>query len=99
MGMVFALWRNMDARPADTGRPPRRLPVGAEVVPGGVHFRVWAPRRKRVEIVLECGTAAGTHPLTPEPDGYHSILVPGAAAGDCYRYRLDGGDAFPDPAS
>ena len=32
----------------------RRLPVGAEVqASGGVHFRVWAPRRKRVEIMLE----------------------------------------------
>ncbi len=32
----------------------RRLPVGAEVQPaGGVHFRVWAPRRKRVEVLLD----------------------------------------------
>ncbi len=34
----------------------RRLPAGAEVIPGrGVHFRVWAPRRKRVEVVFERG--------------------------------------------
>ena len=32
---------------------PRRLPIGAEVQPeGGAHFRVWAPRRKRVVVVL-----------------------------------------------
>ena len=37
-------------------RQPRRLPVGAEVLPGrGVHFRVWASRRRRVEVVLEGG--------------------------------------------
>src|SRR5262249_45936842 len=32
---------------------PRRLPVGAEVAPdgSGVHFRVWAPDRRRVEVV------------------------------------------------
>jgi 1,4-alpha-glucan branching enzyme len=32
----------------------RRLPVGAEILPeGGVHFRVWAPDRKKVEVLLE----------------------------------------------
>ena len=37
-------------------RQARRLPVGAEVVPGGgVHFRVWAPRHRSVEVVLEGG--------------------------------------------
>src|SRR5882762_4555264 len=31
----------------------RRLPVGAEFLSdGSVHFRVWAPKRKRVEVVL-----------------------------------------------
>ena len=31
----------------------RRLPIGAEPQPGGgVHFRVWAPRRKRVVVEL-----------------------------------------------
>ncbi len=35
----------------------RRLPIGAEVQPaangGGVHFRVWAPDRKRVAVVID----------------------------------------------
>jgi hypothetical protein len=31
------------ARPSRPTTPPRRLPVGAEVLAdGGVHFRVWA---------------------------------------------------------
>src|SRR5690606_25766983 len=35
----------------------RRLPIGAEVQPGGgVHFRVWAPRRERVDVVVGPGT-------------------------------------------
>jgi maltooligosyltrehalose trehalohydrolase len=72
----------------------RRLPIGAEVTPEGVHFRVWAPARKRVEVVLEDAAE-----LEPEEDGYFSGLVPGAGAGALYRLRLDGGDAFPDPAS
>src|SRR4051794_35293901 len=75
---------------------PRRLPVGAEVVPGGVHFRVWAPRCRKVEVVFEGAHAVD---LNPEAAGYFSGLVEGTGEGALYRYRLDGGDAFPDPAS
>lgn len=77
----------------------RRLPVGAERAPGGgAHFRVWAPDRRRVEVLLGDGAA---HPLAREAgaDGYWSGHVAGVAAGARYRYRLDGGDAYPDPAS
>jgi maltooligosyltrehalose trehalohydrolase len=78
----------------------RRHPVGAEVRPGGVHFRVWAPRRKSVEVVFEqSGGRNRIVPLSPEPGGYYSSLVPEAAAGALYRFRLDSGDSFPDPAS
>jgi maltooligosyltrehalose trehalohydrolase len=83
----------------------RRLPVGAEVVPGGVHFRVWAPARKSVEVVFEGPTRSrpGSLELTPEGNGYFSGLVEGAGAGALYRFRLDGGDGeeqlYPDPAS
>jgi maltooligosyltrehalose trehalohydrolase len=75
----------------------RRLPVGAEPTPAGTHFRVWAPRRTRVE-VLEWDSGRAT-PLSAEAAGWFSALVPGIGAGTRYRYRLDGGDAFPDPAS
>ncbi|HET7746543.1 MAG TPA: malto-oligosyltrehalose trehalohydrolase [Vicinamibacteria bacterium] len=80
----------------DTGE--RRLPVGAEVRPDGTHFRVWAPRRRSVEVVLE-GPQEGAHGLGAEGNGYFSGLVRGLAAGARYRFRLDGGDRFPDPAS
>src|SRR5262245_52239670 len=74
----------------------RRLPVGAEVVPEGVHFRGWAPKRRRVAVVF----GDGRHlELAPEEGGYFSGLVEGAGAGAFYRFRLDGGDSFPDPAS
>src|SRR5579864_5538852 len=80
----------------------RRLPVGAEVVPGGgVHFRVWAPARRRVEVVF-AGGGAGLEDLDLEPEagsGYFSGFAATAAAGDRYRLRLDGGGCFPDPAS
>jgi maltooligosyltrehalose trehalohydrolase len=83
----------------------RNLPIGAERTPEGVHFRVWAPDRKRVEVRFEeVAEEAGEEwavdfELTPEEDGYFSGLVPQAGAGALYKYRLDGGDAYPDPAS
>lgn len=83
-------------------RISRRLPVGAEIQPtGSVHFRVWAPRAKRVEVVLESvrGGQPLARPLEPEAGGYFSGRVADAQAGTRYRYRLDGGNALPDPAS
>src|SRR5262245_41871548 len=78
----------------------RRLPVGAEVLADGVHFRVWAPARDAVKVVLE-GTdngRTGVHALKAEADGYFSGHVAGVGAGTRYRYLL-GSDLFPDPAS
>ncbi|WP_434043070.1 MULTISPECIES: malto-oligosyltrehalose trehalohydrolase [Sorangium] len=80
----------------------RRLPVGAEVLAGkGVHFRVWAPARRRVEVVLEAGPGRGEAAvLRPEEGGYFAGLVPAAASGTRYRFRLDDGEKlYPDPAS
>jgi maltooligosyltrehalose trehalohydrolase len=72
--------------------------VGAELHPAaGVHFRVWAPRRKRVDVVLEGDESV--HALASEGNGYFSGDVAVARAGTLYRYRLDGGAALPDPAS
>ena len=75
----------------------RRFPQGAEVVPEGARLRVWAPSRRTVEAVFE--GPVGAVPLREEGGGYFSGLAAGARAGDLYRLRLDGGDAFPDPAS
>ena len=77
----------------------RRLPVGAEVLPeGGVHFRVWAPQRKRVEVVFADASRKPV-PLSAEKPGYFAGLVKEASAGDLYRLRLDDEGEFPDPAS
>jgi maltooligosyltrehalose trehalohydrolase len=79
----------------------RRLPVGAEVLPGGgVHFRVWAPRRGRVKVVFEGEGTPGPLALEEEGGGYFSGLAEGLRAGALYRFRLDGDDyLYPDPAS
>src|SRR5439155_20146504 len=70
----------------------RRLPIGAEVQPGGgVHFRVWAPKRRKVGVALEERVGSRPDParavlLGAEGGGYFSGLVAAAAAG--MRYRL-----------
>jgi maltooligosyltrehalose trehalohydrolase len=79
----------------------RRLPVGAELLPtGGVHIRVWAPARRRVEVVLGDKSELQAIALEPEDKGYFSGTVAAAGIGTLYRYRLDGAaELFPDPAS
>lgn len=79
----------------------RRLPIGAEVWPaGGVHFRVWAPRAKQVEVVLESAGSDASFTLEAEGGGYFAGFAPAARVGSLYRFRLDGDNAlFPDPAS
>lgn len=76
----------------------RRLPVGAEATTAGVHFRVWAPSRKRVDVVLDQDLQK-IIPLIREDGGYFSGAAADARPGSRYKYRLDGGDQFPDPAS
>ena len=86
--------------PRKTTSFQRRLPVGAEVQPkGGVHFRVWAPRRDRVEVVLDKG-AIRQELEREDSEGYYSGFVAKAKAGQRYHFLLDDSDyAYPDPAS
>ena len=93
----------MTIRTNDTTRSFKRgYPIGAELIgPDQTHFRVWAPKAQRVDLVLE-GSAAQTqgqefHTLIPEKDGYFSGSA-NAGPGACYRFRVN--DRFyPDPAS
>lgn len=75
----------------------RRLPVGAEIVGDGAHFRVWAPNHSEVAVVI----GGERHvPLRRETGGYFATHVRGIGAGTRYAYRL-GTDTtlYPDPAS
>jgi maltooligosyltrehalose trehalohydrolase len=77
----------------------RRLPIGAELTPDGVHFRVWAPNAESLDVVIESPTES-THKLTSEGKGYFSGCVQSARAGMLYRFRLDqGATLYPDLAS
>jgi maltooligosyltrehalose trehalohydrolase len=80
----------------------RRYPIGAELIgENETHFRVWAPKAREVDVVLE--DAADNNPtfcpLEAEPGGYFSGLADGGA-GSRYRFRVNGGEnVSPDPAS
>jgi maltooligosyltrehalose trehalohydrolase len=77
----------------------RTLPVGSEPTLGGVHFRVWAPKCRAVEVIEEAADAAPI-PLRAEAGGYFAGLAASARVGTLYWFRLDGSsDRLPDPCS
>ncbi len=80
----------------------RRHPIGAEVIgKDETHFRLWAPKAREIDVVLEDGTSSEPifYPLTPEAGGYFSGAV-NVGAGSRYRFRVNRGENFyPDPAS
>jgi maltooligosyltrehalose trehalohydrolase len=77
------------------------MPFGASVLSGdgGVRFALWAPALAAV--VLDYGLDGDTewHPMARGADGWHRLTLPGARAGNHYRYRLPDGQRVPDPAS
>ena len=80
----------------------RRRKIGAEIVRGeGVSFRVFAPDRERVEVVVYEGEAQSRTGLTRDAEpGYWSGLVPRLGARARYKYALAGDDTpYADPAS
>jgi maltooligosyltrehalose trehalohydrolase len=86
------------------GTAKRQFPIGAESLgEGGVHFRVWAPQRKIVCVVLESGPGApGLIPLEPDPEdqAFHFGFSDQASTDTLYRYQLDDDPIhYPDPAS
>lgn len=79
----------------------RRYPLGAEVGPEAVHFRVWAPRSRTVGVELYAGNSERVKDvvvLRAEGEGYFSGGTAAATTGTRYRFRLDHG-VFPDPAA
>lgn len=73
--------------------------LGANVVPDGVLFRVWAPAAREVAVEIETPNGPVVLPMSPiEEDGEFGGLVQGIGAGARYRYRLDD-TSYPDPCS
>ena len=64
--------------------------MGANVVPGGVSFRVWAPHAKRVWVAGSFNRwNESSHELSKVDGGHWQLTVAGAARGDEYQYILD----------
>jgi len=80
----------------------RRYPIGAEVIDGNqTDFRVWAPKARGLDVVVEDGPNSKRvfHALTPEADGYFSGTI-NIGVGTRYRLRVDADEnCYPDPAS
>ncbi len=96
----FLQFFGADAACPDSGRDrDRGVEIGAQVRPGGVIFRVWAPKVRQVSVQLSVGKGKRTIQLHFEGDGYFSGIADQAQAGDRYRYLLDGKLERPDPAS
>ena len=71
------------------------MPFGAEVLgDGGVRFRLWAPGAQQVSLVLQDRETD----MRPGQGGWYET-VEKAQPGDLYRYRIDGSQEVPDPAS
>jgi maltooligosyltrehalose trehalohydrolase len=75
----------------------RRRPIGVEPSDSGTaSVRVWAPRARRVEVMLG---GQKRFSLAHEGGGYFSGQVT-ASAGDRYQFKLDDAETlYPDPAS
>ena len=69
---------------------------GAWLDDRGAHFRLWAPSSSRADLLLDGRDAI---PLTRDARGVFAADLPALPRGTRYRYRLDEGEAIPDPAS
>jgi maltooligosyltrehalose trehalohydrolase len=89
---------------AGLGRAPRRYPIGAELIGANeTHFRLWAPKAKQVDLVLEKSAERNAqrafHPLDAEAGRYFSGIAR-VGSGTLYRFRVNNAENFhPDPAS
>ncbi|MCP9629895.1 malto-oligosyltrehalose trehalohydrolase [Rhodopseudomonas palustris] len=67
---------------------------GPRLTAKGVEFRLWAPNAERVDVVLD-----RAYPMQQDKDGWFRAEVEGVVAGARYRFRIDGDNEVPDPAS
>src|SRR5437867_3220995 len=80
----------------------RCYPIGAEVIgENQTHFRVWAPKARELDVVVEHGQNSKRtfHPLSPDPGGYFSGALD-VGVDTRYWFRVNTGEKFcPEPAS
>src|SRR5438067_11452796 len=66
---------------------------------GSVCWRVWAPRARKVELVLIDGERRQHVVMSAEDGGCFTYTQANIEEGQRYAYRLDGGPERPDPVS
>lgn len=80
------------------------MPFGAQLTQDGqVRFRLWAPSAKQVDVCLGASaTGKGSSQVLPMnrlEEGWFELVTGSAHAGSLYRYRINGDNEVPDPAS
>jgi maltooligosyltrehalose trehalohydrolase len=87
-------------------RTPTTPLHGPTLAGSTARFRLWAPDRQRIELVLFERSGAGEAPrevrrlaMGREGDGFHVASVDGLSPGALYMFSPDGEGPFPDPAS
>ena len=73
------------------------MPFGAQqLADGKVRFRLWAPAAREVELCLAASTYIS---LERSDENWFELVTNAAKPGTQYRFRIDGGQEVPDPAS
>jgi maltooligosyltrehalose trehalohydrolase len=72
--------------------------LGAEVIPEGVHYTVWAPERKKVSVIVQADKPR-TLILAKDATGYFTGIDPSGREGDRYTLTIDDRENLPDLAS
>jgi maltooligosyltrehalose trehalohydrolase len=84
----------------EAGREGARLFAGAEVTDDGVQFRVWAPGRQKLAVLIEEPDQPGPLPMRRTSSGLWIADGPGLGAGTRYRFLVDDDELpLPDPYS
>jgi malto-oligosyltrehalose trehalohydrolase len=73
------------------------MDFGAQIVEGGVRFRLWAPACESVELALE-GDEERLQ-MQSVGEGWHELTTPRAQHASGYQFILPDGTHIPDPAS
>src|SRR4051812_6605749 len=76
-------------------RRAHAMPFGAEILPDGVRFALWAPTAREVTLLVD----GSERPMPADAQGWRRLVVPEARPGSRYAFRIDGGLRVPDPAS
>jgi maltooligosyltrehalose trehalohydrolase len=76
------------------------MPFGAECrEDGSIRFRLWAPAARQVDLCLVASSRPTFLSLERRDNGWFELVTEAAQPGTPYRFRIDGSQEIPDPAS